>query len=45
LCGEICVDLSSSISNCGGCGMSCTGSDTCVAGVCQPSEPWDYGTE
>ena len=45
LCSGICTDLSSSIGNCGGCGISCTGSETCIAGVCQPSEPWNYGTE
>ena len=33
-CGEACVDLSSTASACGACGVACGGSQACVEGVC-----------
>jgi hypothetical protein len=34
MCSGSCVDTSSDANNCGGCGMACTGSETCSGGVC-----------
>jgi hypothetical protein len=34
-CNGVCVDTQSDPNNCGGCGVTCTGSQTCVAGKCQ----------
>lgn len=33
-CGTACVDTTSDVANCGGCGVACQGSDVCSAGVC-----------
>jgi hypothetical protein len=35
LCGDACVDTTTSAANCGKCGHSC-GAGSCVAGACQP---------
>jgi hypothetical protein len=37
LCRTGCSDLQTDVKNCGGCGVVCEGSDTCVDGVCVPS--------
>lgn len=34
LCGLECVDLTTDTAHCGGCGVRCTGSQSCVAGRC-----------
>src|SRR5690242_14745731 len=36
-CGASCVDLMTSVLNCGGCDRLCTSGGTCVGGVCQLS--------
>jgi len=33
-CGEACVDLSSSSSHCGACGVACSSTEVCVEGAC-----------
>jgi hypothetical protein len=33
-CGGACIDVSRDPSNCGGCGLTCVGSDTCFLGSC-----------
>ena len=33
-CGDACVDLQTSPSHCGGCGIACGGGTTCVRGAC-----------
>ena len=35
-----CDDLTRSVTNCGACGVVCTGGGQCVAGVCQNSQPF-----
>ncbi len=34
LCGDVCVDTTSSPTNCGACGVSCAAGEACRAGVC-----------
>ncbi|HEX8537275.1 MAG TPA: hypothetical protein VF664_07400, partial [Cystobacter sp.] len=34
-CGDECVDLSSSSSGCGACGVTCSATQQCVEGACQ----------
>jgi hypothetical protein len=34
-CGANCTDLMTDVNNCGACGMSCTGSLSCLQGVCR----------
>lgn len=34
-CGESCQDIINDPSNCGGCGVTCSGADTCIAGTCR----------
>jgi len=34
LCNGVCVDQTTDIKNCGGCGRACTDSESCVAGNC-----------
>ncbi len=36
-CGQVCLDVLSDPSNCGGCGIPCASDQTCQAGVCQGS--------
>lgn len=33
-CGGVCVDTRSDVQNCGGCGIACTGAESCSDGVC-----------
>jgi len=35
LCGAVCVSLADDAANCGGCGITCTGGQACIAGTCQ----------
>ncbi len=39
LCGGSCVDTSYDNGNCGGCSIFCAGDETCVGGICEPSQP------
>ena len=34
-CGDVCVDLSSTASHCGACGVACSSTEACVEGACQ----------
>jgi glucosylceramidase len=34
-CGPRCIDVTSDPANCGGCGIPCFATETCLAGVCQ----------
>jgi len=34
-CGDTCVDLSSTSSDCGACGVACSGTEVCVEGACR----------
>ncbi len=39
-CGDYCMNLAWDNANCGACGWACDFSTSCVAGVCQPNEPY-----
>ncbi len=38
-CDGVCLDISSNVRNCGGCGQECKAGETCNDGVCQVSCP------
>ena len=38
-CGNMCVDQTTDIGNCGGCGNACAASEVCIAGSCAASGP------
>lgn len=42
-CGSLCVDLGSSTENCGQCSIACTGTLTCVNGICTESSVGSSG--
>lgn len=35
LCGSACVDVATSVTDCGGCGKACAKGESCVAGACK----------